>query len=75
MKKTVGLEFIGSCWRAEDIKSGSYHHLGQILERAISITVVRHFFVPKVDWSRAESCMETLFRSVNDHRPSDQACP
>lgn len=75
MKKTVGSEFIRSCWRAKDIKSGSYHHLGQILEGTIPVTVTRYFLVPKVDRSRAESCMETLFRSVTDHRPSNKACP
>lgn len=75
MKKTVGSEFIGLCRRAEDTKSGVYHHLGQILEGTIPITVTRHSLVPKVGQSRAEPCMETPFRSVNDHRSSDQACP
>lgn len=41
----------------------------------ITIPITRHFLVPKGDWSRAEPCMETPFRSVNDHRSSDQACP
>lgn len=49
--------------------------LGQILDRTIGITGIRHSLVPKVYRSRAEPCMETTFRSMNDHRSSDQACP
>lgn len=83
-KKTVcGFRIYLMCWRAKDVKSGSHHCLGQILQGiythityiTIPITVTRHFLVPKADWSRAEPCMETLFRNVNDHRSSDQACP